>query len=281
MRNFEEFVNEVKDMVKDHLPEMYRDAEVVVIEHRKINSCYTGLTIYPKDSVASPVINLTQMYQDHAHDMTEVMKHIENTLLTLPDNVKKMDVSDILDYESIKEKLFLRVSSIKKNAAFLKNVPYIAVEDLALTFHILVGQDEQDMASATVTHQMLKDYGVCIETLYKDTVQSSMTLFPARFIDTILMTVVTNDKGINGAASLFYPGIMDKIGSEIVYGNYYILPSSIHEVLVVPDTIIESPDELKQIIKAVNKEAVAPEEQLSDELYYYDTKNKIFKKMKE
>lgn len=281
MMSFEEFVKEVKDTVKEHLPEMYRDAEVVVTEHRKINSCYTGLTLYPKDSVASPVINLTQMYQDHAHDMIEVMKHIENTLLTLPDNVKKMDVSDILDYESIKRKLFLRVSSIKKNAAFLKNVPYIAVEDLALTFHILVGQDEQDVASTIVTHQMLKDYGVCIETLYKDTVQSSMTLFPSRFIDTILMTVVTNDKGINGAASLFYPGIMDKIGSEIVYGNYYILPSSIHEVLVVPDTIIESPDELKQIIKAVNKEAVAPEEQLSDELYYYDTKNKIFKKMKE
>lgn len=281
MMSFEEFVKEVKDTVKEHLPEMYRDAEVVVTEHRKINSCYTGLTLYPKDSVASPVINLTQMYQDHAHDMIEVMKHIENTLLTLPDNVKKMDVSDILDYESIKRKLFLRVSSIKKNAAFLKNVPYIAVEDLALTFHILVGQDEQDVASTIVTHQMLKDYGVCIETLYKDTLQSSMTLFPARFIDTILMTVVTNDKGINGAASLFYPGIMDKIGSEIVYGNYYILPSSIHEVLVVPDTIIESPDELKQIIKAVNKEAVAPEEQLSDELYYYDTKNKIFKKMKE
>ena len=281
MMSFEEFVKEVKDTVKEHLPEMYRDAEVVVTEHRKINSCYTGLTLYPKDSVASPVINLTQTYQDHAHDMIEVMKHIENTLLTLPDNVKKMDVSDILDYESIKRKLFLRVSSIKKNAAFLKNVPYIAVEDLALTFHILVGQDEQDVASTTVTHQMLKDYGVCIETLYKDTVQSSMTLFPARFIDMCLMTVITNDKGINGAASLFYPGIMDKIGSEIVYGNYYILPSSIHEVLVVPDTIIESPDELKQIIKAVNKEAVAPEEQLSDELYYYDTKNKIFKKMKE
>ncbi len=278
MMSFEEFVKEVKDTVKEHLPEMYRDAEVVVTEHRKINSCYTGLTLYPKDSVASPVINLTQMYQDHAHDMIEVMKHIENTLLTLPDNVKKMDVSDILDYESIKRKLFLRVSSIKKNAAFLKNVPYIAVEDLALTFHILVGQDEQDVASTIVTHQMLKDYGVCIETLYKDTVQSSMTLFPARFIDMCLMTVITNDKGINGAASLFYPGVMDKIGSEI--GNYYIFPSSIHEVLVVQDAGNGNPDELRQIVESVNREVVATEEQLSNELYYYDAKNKIFKKIK-
>lgn len=63
MMSFEEFVKEVKDTVKEHLPEMYRDAEVVVTEHRKINSCYTGLTLYPKDSVASPVINLTQMYR--------------------------------------------------------------------------------------------------------------------------------------------------------------------------------------------------------------------------
>ena len=278
MRNFEEFVNEVKDTVKDHLPEMYRDAEVVVIEHRKINSCYTGLTIYPKDSVASPVINLTQMYQDHAHDMTEVMKHIENTLLTLPDNVKKMNVSDISDYGSVKEKLFLRVSSVTKNATFLKSVPYIAVEDLALTFHILVGQDKMDIASATVTNQLLESYGISIETLYKDTVQSSMTLFPARFIDMCLMTVITNDKGINGAASLFYPGVMDKIGSEI--GNYYIFPSSIHEVLVVQDAGNGNPDELRQIVESVNREVVATEEQLSNELYYYDAKNKIFKKIK-
>lgn len=279
MKNFEEFVKEIKDTVKDYLPEMYRDAEIVIAEHRKINDCCTGLSFYTKDSVATSVINLTQMYQDYSQDMEAAMEHIKNTLLTLPDNLGRFDVSDFLDYESVKDKLFLRVSSITKNAAFLKNVPYIAVEDLALTFHILVRQDEQDIASATVDNRLLKNYGISIETLCKDTIKSSMTLFPAIFINTCLMIVVTNDKGINGAASLFYPGVMDKIGSE--FGNYYIFPSSIHEMLVVQDEGNGNPDELRQIIRDVNKEAVAEEEQLSDELYYYDAKNKIFKKIKE
>ena len=91
------------------------------------------------------------------------------------------------------------------------------------------------------------------------------------------MTVVSNERGLNGAASLFYPDQMDKV-AEKIGGDYYILPSSIHEQLVVPDDGNMSSVDLGNMVREVNATQVSPEERLSDEVYHYDSKDKVFEK---
>ena len=56
--------------------------------------------------------------------------------------------------------------------------------------------------------------------------------------------------------------------------NFFILPSSVHEVILLPDTGNEDSEDLKKIINAVNTTQVAPEEVLSDTLYRYDRADK-------
>lgn len=84
------------------------------------------------------------------------------------------------------------------------------------------------------------------------------------------MYVVTNTKMINGAGVMFYPGMMDKIAKELG-GNYFVIPSSVHEIIVIPDTKDITPEELNGMIQEVNANELAPDEYLSDHSYYYDS----------
>ena len=91
------------------------------------------------------------------------------------------------------------------------------------------------------------------------------------------MTVITNDRSTDGAAAIFYPGVMDQVG-ERLNGDYFILPSSVHEILVVPDDGNISFRELTDMVKEVNRTQVAPEDRLTDQVYHYDTADRIFEK---
>ena len=76
---------------------------------------------------------------------------------------------------------------------------------------------------------------------------------------------------------IFYPGVMDQVG-ERLNGDYFILPSSVHEILVVPDDGNISFRELTDMVKEVNRTQVAPEDRLTDQVYHYDTADRIFEK---
>ena len=91
------------------------------------------------------------------------------------------------------------------------------------------------------------------------------------------MTIITNDRLVDGASAIFYPGVMDLVG-ERMQGDYFILPSSVHETLVVPDDGGVSLQELTDMVKEVNMTQVSPEDQLTDQVYHYDIADHVFEK---
>lgn len=87
------------------------------------------------------------------------------------------------------------------------------------------------------------------------------------------MFVLTNECRINGAATLFYPDIKEQIAEQLG-GDYVVLPSSLHEVLVLPDDGHMTYHELKEMVNEVNQTQVAPDEVLTGEVYRYDKEHK-------
>lgn len=83
------------------------------------------------------------------------------------------------------------------------------------------------------------------------------------------MYVVWNEKGRYGAAGILSRNIMKKCADRIGQ-NFYLLPSSIHEMVLVPDTGTISADEFRIMVTEINQEIVALEERLCDEVFYYD-----------
>ena len=68
---------------------------------------------------------------------------------------------------------------------------------------------------------------------------------------------------------------MDTV-AEKLHGSYFVLPSSIHEVIAIPTTLGSNYRDLERMVREVNEMAVAPEDQLTNSVYRYDSKTKIF-----
>ena len=84
--------------------------------------------------------------------------------------------------------------------------------------------------------------------------------------------VATNKEGVNGASVILYPNLLRDFGIKIGE-SFYILPSSIHEVILVPESLGAQAQVLIEMVKDVNRIAVAEDEVLSDNVYLYDLDN--------
>ena len=216
----------------------------------------------------------------------------------------------IMDYEQVKEALFLRVMNRENNEAKLADMPHRTEGDIALTYHIRVDVgDASGVSSTPVTNALLSRYGITEEQLHEDTMQSAPEVFPVQFMsmaslmrnmmrDDMLaqgldpqdvedfiasypddpnnsLMVLTNSERVNGASALFYPAQMELIADDMG-GSFFVLPSSIHEVIVLPDDGSMSYQELESMVSGINATEVRPEERLSDHVYHYDAAERIF-----
>ena len=88
------------------------------------------------------------------------------------------------------------------------------------------------------------------------------------------MYVLTNESKLNGAACILYENVLydfaQKLGADL-----YILPSSVHEVILLPKLSMFEKDELVNMVKEVNTEGVAADEVLSDHVYEYNRTERL------
>lgn len=311
--NFEEFINTIKDTIKEYLPEDYRDAEVNILENRKLNTNYTGLTVTREGDTLAPTINLNNLFDSYSkhpeHSITAVMQEVASVIQHTPET---FDIGRIMDYDRVKKNLFMRLSAAEKNKDLLEHAPHIRKEDLAITFHIMLDQSDKGTATTMINDNMMEAYGIDLDQLYQDALLNSPVICPAQIenmgealsrmmIEDMKsagappeviqemekdlkesnkdnpMTIITNDRLVDGASAVFYPGVMDLVG-ERMQGDYFILPSSVHETLVVPDDGRVSLQELTDMVKEVNMTQVNPEDQLTDQVYHYDIADHVFEK---
>lgn len=207
-----------------------------------------------------------------------------------------------LDYEGFKDHLFMRVFPAEKLARELPYIPHVTMEDLVITFYVLLGKSDDGMCTIRIQDQFMRMCGVDLGQLYEDAKKSSPRVFPAKMVPLFEMfrqqggelndssifpggfapedfcdpsIVVTNDYLLYGAAVIFYPGVMEQIG-EIVGCDYYIAPSSVHEMIIIPDWLIDSYQEVKELVKNTNDSIIQPNDRLTDNVYHYDIADHIF-----
>lgn len=292
--NFEEFRDFFAENVKKKLPDEYRDAEVKLNQVTRSNTVYTSMTVMREGQTVGVALNLDQFYNAYA-DGEPLNRLLDTAADILVNTHPDIDFSydDLKDYENLKNRLFVRLHSREKDEQVRENVPHTDIGDgLFLTYHILVGRDGDSIKSAIITNEMLKTIGVPESTIASDSMISGISLFPpvlerlsARLqeIDPDFsmqendrsrdLLVITNDTGVNGAAAFFYPGIADR-ASRLLGGDYYIIPSSIHELLLTSASPEKDYRELEEMVRQTNEMIVREEDQLGYELYYYDHSRK-------
>ena len=298
--NFQEFVDKVKESIRDALPESFRDAQVSVEPFRKLNTSYLGLQVKKEGQTVVPNINLDahfREYQETGKPFADVLTAIAEQVQLAP----PMETEWLKDYSQVKEKLFIRVSDAKENEAFLRMAPHKEVDGLAISYHIAFEGLHGVEASTPVTYKMMEMFGVTEEQLHADALESTQRLYPVQYtsmaevmnkmmgIDADMdpdmmpategpqLMVLTNMQGIHGAATLFYPGQLEAIAQQMG-SDFFVLPSSVHETLILPDDGTAEPDSLQFMVREINQSTVAPEDRLSDFVYHYDSKDHVLEK---
>lgn len=271
-----------------------------------------GLSIRNPDSNLSPNIYLNPLYEQYqkGRNLDELVSSIADTYIEniapLEERAIQMPLDDLFDYERVKDSVFPRLVNLERNQLGLKDVPYTKLRDLAVTYRVKVSGDSNTLSSLAITNALLEKYGVTTEQLHEQALENMERLLPAAFhsLDDIMtdimavelsknegismeeakdyiremippnasqMYCLTNETKINGATCIINENVQ-KMVADKVGGDYFIIPSSVHEVLILPKSSNMSPQELESIVKGVNAAYVSPNEFLSDHVYQYDAK---------
>ena len=290
--SYDEFKEQVKDDILRYLPDSFSDADVSITDILKNNDTkLCGLLIKANDSNIAPNIYLEGYYRmfESGDSMDMVMRKIADTYLE-HSQVENFEVSQITDWEQVKNRVSCRLINAEYNKDYLAEKPHTYFEDLAVVYYVDLGGNENGRMSTVINNQLMESYGVSVEELHQvalDNLSHSAMSFKtmrdvmiemmgeeaAMFIpeeEVPSMYVLTNESKIHGASSILDKGMLEQI-SERVGGDFIVLPSSIHEVIIVPVMDQFNTRDLENMVHEVNSTQVSAEERLSENVYVYDS----------
>lgn len=240
----------------------------------------TGVALDRKDGTPQPVAYLEELYQEYLEhgDFDATLEEAARMVSERPQN---LEFSERLDLADCEDKLICRLIGVKQNQELLEQLPHVHKNDMAVVFHILLYSQGTEYATFSVDEQMRQELGMTQEELYEKALGNMARRFPAMTIPLApQLTVITNKGLLFGATSMLYPEVLEQV-AEKNEADLYILPSSIHEVMAVPDDGEISVAELREMVKKVNQTQVRPRDQLTDSVYRYDRGDGIIHLCKE
>lgn len=302
--NFEKFKNAVTDGIREYLPDQFEIANVgLQVVTKNNNLQLTGLIIQRVGRNIAPTIYLENFYDKYQEgtDLQEILRLIADMRMEHEVN-GDFDVSQITDFAKCKDKIFPRLISAGWNKELLENRPHVLIEDLAVTFFINLRDNENGSMNTQIHNKLMQIWGVTAEELYELAVKNlsdsdigtfspmnevmAETMLPiliaecdgdkdaaVQMIQEILssdddMYILTNKNVNYGASMLLDKSMMQKVIDRIGE-DFYIIPSSVHESIVIPADKNLEHEELKKMVHEVNVTQVSVEERLSDNVYRY------------
>ena len=294
---FSDFCDYVCENIGEYLPE-YSDVEAQLRDTKKNNGVeLRSLCVRDEDlNEYGSNIYLDYYYKEYMDKMSieKVMEQIAEEYRRSRDQIKETGLHTEDFTEPDPEKIVPRLVNYERNKETLANVPYIMYQDLAVTFRMVGRVTERDMMSVAVDDKMLRKMGTTPQELYGKAVENYRKIFPPMLMSlgNVLsgllgdmpdfMTdgspekniyVLSNQQNINGATTLLDSKMMEQAAQELG-GSFYVLPSSCHEVLLVPESFTQEAEDLASMVYEINRAVVNEMDFLSDTIYHYDAETR-------
>ena len=297
---FEAFKNTIMDLVSKEVED--RGLEGISMKLTTVESpdgMTDRLMVSVDDSKMSMAFRLKEIYQS-VEDGEDIDHAVYKMVNTIEDNIsfvkeKEQDVkSFISDYEKVKDNTYLRL--IPGDSPILKSTPHRMIEDMALVVNVHLDSfsDEHGKSCVVVTKPLMEMYGIDETQLFADAEKNSLANEPMVFKPLLDMVkdlinsedipnpedvgivtyIATNTSGFQGAAVAGYPDFCEK-AAEAIGGSFYMLPSSVHEFILIKDDGTPKAKDLNRMIKNVNETVLEPRDVLAAQCYHYDAKAKV------
>lgn len=253
---------------------------------QKNNVVLSGLSIRKDGKASAPIIYLNDSYQSYLQG--KPLQQISRQLVEFyrSQEIPEFDHINFVDYEKMKERLRVRLVSKENNEAYYKRGPYRIHPMGAEVLYVEVDRNESGSMSTQVTNAMAESWKMPKEELFqialKNTQNSDKVWFQSmnEAMSEIMtgnaeedfdspMYVLSNKDTQYGATVALYPDVLKQISKQIG-SDYYILPSSVHELLILKKKDCDITEkELRSMVREINQSIVSPEEILGNEVFEY------------
>ncbi|OUQ27276.1 hypothetical protein B5E77_06905 [Lachnoclostridium sp. An131] len=283
--NYQEFVGSVTDFLRESLPSGTK-LEMLPLEKNN-GVILDGLSIRRQGQKVAPTIYMDAYYREYLDGRS--LKGICDQIIECCSNTdfeEKFNADFFSDYSRLQHTVVYKLINAEKNRELLKKIPHLPFLDLAIVFYCLLEDTPVGNATVLIHNSHLKLWKAGCSDLYRDAKANAVKLLPARLSSMadvirelsggleepeevgVPMYVLTNSQKSLGAACILYEGVLESCADRIG-GEFYMLPSSIHEVIMVPASAVSDEQELTAMVRDINRTQVRDTEILSDNIYLY------------
>lgn len=284
------FKKKIENYLQDYLNdyEGFSDCSIDVRDMPKENRTRAAVIVRKADSGVAPTIYLDNYYEKFVAAgniaMEQILEEIAAAAVEGYRNYPEFDIENIFNP---KEDIICELVNTQLNRHLLRNVPHRNIEDLSLIYRKKVYVPEADSATVLITNDVADRMGMDEQELYDTAMATeqyiceSMAYMIAELMgvepeelemdDAPEMYVITNDSKMYGATAMLNNEILAKAMEEMGADDVIVLPSSIHEIIVVPGYM--DSDYMRNMVREVNRTQVQEQERLSDNVYRYDKEN--------
>lgn len=292
MKSYEEFTKEIAETINNRREELFPNFKNVTVELNEVtksnDEAHIGLIIRKEGSNMAPNIYLEDYYSDFQsgnYTMEEIIGRIVDVRIL--NDVDGIDIENYTNLSLVRDKISCKLLNAKANELYLADKPHTKFLDLVVMYVVNVSKT----MTMPITNDVLEKFGITKATLHKiamknlaesaskiESLQDVLKHLVGEDNDLVSedtgVTVLTNDESKFGANLILDKGVMEAM-SKRMGGDFIIIPSSIHEVLVMPMSF--GTEGLTDMIRTVNASSVDPVDVLSDHPYVYSAETKKVK----
>ncbi len=293
--DFEEFRSEMVQGLREICGDEFTVEERDVTKNNGV--ILHGISITEEGGSVSPTIYLESLYEEYKKGSMNVGE-AQNEILRVysrEKSCKGLNMYYITDFELVREKIIFRLVNADRNSELLKNAPHRRFLDLAVIYTVFIDGVFKTPGNVVIKNDLLEKWGVDEETLHELALENTprlkkpvikelsdmiFDLLGSRDDEkeemkdelygtgAVKMYVLTNHDKFYGDSLILYPDLLSEIRKNCKT-DFYLLPSSVHEFIIIPDDGVVDRQELKELVRSVNQSSVGDEDYLSDNVYLY------------
>lgn len=266
--DYTKFINTMQEKLKENL-----NSDVMVDIHSAVKNngtIRTGLMFTRPDVNVFPTIYLEEFYEQYLQGAS--VNSLVQSLLEIYEKVKvkqSVPYNDILVYSKIKDHIVYKIIRRESNEELLSQIPHECYLDLAIVYYVLMETTDFGTATLLIRNEHLEGWRITKEEVSAAARINTPALLPVEVgMLTEYMYILTNSIRSFGAAVMLYDDIWKQM-EHLIGGDFYVLPSSVHELILIPESYGMDRRHLQEMVREINRTEVENEEVLSDNVYYY------------
>lgn len=297
-KNYELFIEQLTNGIHNFADIPLENIEFTNKEGDRLNITFAEHD--DADEVCSVHVDeLYTAYQDGAK-LNAIINYISNDVLHAKNNNIYDKTKTLMNYDTAKNRLFVRLLNCDRNADVLKNVVHKTLGDIALTVCAIVDDNREDLISTKILKFMVKKWGKTETDIFNEALENTYRATPPRiykleemifnreytgdsFMESCDEDVISKDGmgnclsttiKTNGAVAVFLPGVAEHL-AELLNSDFYMAFISIHEVMIHNAKKVD-PEDLKSVLTDTIMETVPEEDYLTSRIYKYNRRTHKF-----